>query len=318
MSGNIRKSVLGSLFVLGVLAVSAQAVPPPWRHHVARPTIISGPVTVQQPFFIPPKVVQIPPPPWPINPPQTRYVALLPASAYTPAPYFFPTTLTVPTANGNVTIPNLFPPVFPAGYNPNLDNPYRFYMSGLYGAQLNQWLLNLNNPLAYYNNPFAYNPYLSNPYTTPFNPYGTSTYGMPSTGLYGSSYGAAPAANPYANAYPAGNNAAPASAPKANGGGPRSILDTLGVPTENDQVKWPLALRLMPEVERVSLDKLEGLLRVAAAGRASPRTQEEATQTLEKIRHWLQSHQLEMAEGTFRDGQIFLQQLSKSLKTMGG
>jgi hypothetical protein len=149
------------------------------------------------------------------------------------------------------------------------------------------------------------------------NPY--AAYGVP---YYGSSasYGAgAPTVGAANNTY------APAAAPNSTTSTaqtkPSDALKAFGIPVEFGEVKWPLALRLMPpDSKRDLLDKLESQMKIAANqainGNASQTLLRETKNTLDSVKWWLRGRRSSMADNTYQDGDAFLRQLEESLRRM--
>jgi hypothetical protein len=75
-----------------------------------------------------------------------------------------------------------------------------------------------------------------------------------------------------------------------------------------------------PEKKRELLDPLEGELQVAAtqatSDKANPTVLRQARQNVESLRKWLQPRRLDMAEGTYRAAESFLDKLDEAIKTM--
>jgi hypothetical protein len=174
----------------------------------------------------------------------------------------------------------------------------------------------------------GYNPYLYGAYGYGGygygNPYGA--YGVPYSGAgYGAGYGYGSGA-PYvagasdANAQPvaqvaANNSASPAQSRASDG------LKAFGIPVEFGEVKWPLALRLMPpDAKRDLLDKLESQVKLAANqalnGNASQTLLRETKSTLDSVKWWLRGQRSNISENTYDDGDAFLRQLEDSLRRM--
>ncbi len=175
--------------------------------------------------------------------------------------------------------------------------------------------LTLTNTQIEYFNPNA--PMMMNPYTTG-NPGVTfsmmTAYPVPYANPY-----AAPTANGMKN-----NNGVDmksiVDAPEVMKN--RQALGSVGIPTENGHIKWPLAFRLMPpEKKRALTDTLESeLLALASESSAStynPVTVLAARKNVQRLSGWLNAHQSDFAEATYQEGVGFLRTLNTAL-SMGG
>jgi len=173
----------------------------------------------------------------------------------------------------------------------------------------------------------GYNPYLYGGYGYGGFGYGGYGYGNPYGGYgvpyYGAGYGYG-ASNPYAGA-PANANPQPVVQVAANGSSsaPQAkssdALKAFGIPVEFGEVKWPLALRLMPpETKRDLLDKLDSQMKLAANqavnGNASQTPLRETKSTIDSVKWWLRGRQSNISESTYQDGDAFLRQLEESLR----
>jgi hypothetical protein len=185
----------------------------------------------------------------------------------------------------------------------------------------------LTNPYFAWGGP--YNPYgIGNPYfPTPYNatynnnPYYGSYY--PPYNAYGQGYGSnyGSGANVYASNQVGGaaaNNNIPAFNPQADQAKQPTALGAFGVPSDNGNVKWPLAFRLMsPDQRREMLEPMESQLRVAAtqaaSGKANPKIADEARVSVAKLRQWLRGRRPDLAEGTFMEADRFLRRIDDAL-----
>ena len=175
----------------------------------------------------------------------------------------------------------------------------------------------------------GYNPYLYGAYGYGGYGYGGYGYGNP-YGLYGLPfYGAgfgSGGVNPYAAA-PANANPQPVAQVAANNNSstpqtkPSDALKAFGIPVEFGEVKWPLALRLMPpDTKRDLLDKLESQMKLASNqainGNASQALLRETKSTIDSVKWWLRGRRSNISESTYQDGDAFLRQLEESLRRM--
>jgi len=221
----------------------------------------------------------------------------------------------VPTVNGTAVFPTRtgFTPVSPAAFVSPLANP--IFSQSAYAHTLRHY--EREAAWANYYNPYLYGAYGYGGYgyANPYLGYGASNYGL------ASSYGSG-TSNPYvgaannANTQVAATNNASTSQPKST-----DALKAFGIPVEFGEVKWPLALRLMPpDVKRDLLDKLESQMKIAAnqavSGNASQVVLRETKSTIDNVRGWLRGRRANMAEPTYQDGDAFLRQLEDSLRRM--
>jgi hypothetical protein len=150
-------------------------------------------------------------------------------------------------------------------------------------------------------------------YGNPYAAYGVPYYG--SSASYGAGAPTVAAAN---NTYTPVAASSTASTPQAKA---TDALKAFGIPVEFGEVKWPLALRLMPpDTKRDLLDKLESQMKIAANqainGNASQTLLRETKNTIDSVKWWLRGRRSNMSENTYQDGDGFLRQLEESLRRM--
>ena len=203
---------------------------------------------------------------------------------------------------------------------------------------------NLASPFNPFGMPNAFQSGLFNPYATGYvppaysyggyasaAPYSSGGYGGYASaapysygGYGGSSYGASNAyMNPNAQGYASAQSSGgiPAYSPSASQSKQQSVLGAFGIPNEGGAVKWPLAFRLMsPDQKRDLLDPLESQLQVvttqAASDKASPTVLRQAAQNVGNLYKWLRPRRPDLAEGTYREADVFLAKLDEALKTI--
>jgi len=240
--------------------------------------------------------------------------------------FFVPsTTRVVPTATGlavvsaNGTFTPRTQPVSPAAFVSPFANT--FANQSAYNRTLRHFEREQNWAS-------GFNPYLLGGYGyggygygNPYGGYGAPYYG----GGYGAGYGYG-ASNPYAGA-PANANPQPVVQVAGNSGAspaqakPADALKAFGIPVEFGEVKWPLALRLMPpDAKQDLLDKLESQMKLAAnqavSGNASQTLLRETKSTIDSVKWWLRGRRSNISESTYQDGDAFLRQLEESLRRM--
>jgi len=172
----------------------------------------------------------------------------------------------------------------------------------------------------------GFNPYLNGGFGYGYGGYGGYGYGNPYAAYGAPSYGSAPSYGAGAPAVGAANNAyTPVAAPSSTASTPQAkptdALKAFGIPVEFGEVKWPLALRLMPpDAKRDLLDKLESQMKIAANqainGNASQVLLRETKNTLDSVKWWLRGRRSNIPENTYDDGDAFLRQLEDSLRRM--
>jgi hypothetical protein len=236
--------------------------------------------------------------------------AFLPGTVITnPANRNFNPSISVTTAPGNPIVTNPY-----IAWAQQLAAGYRAEGAAYNAATV--WSVYANDPNRQLNSPWWPPPYYNPWYPIPYNQgyYGSAPYSMPySNGYGGSGYGSP-------NGAP--QQQAPVNIPvqQAQPMQP-SPLAAFGIPSEDGAVKWPLAFRLMPpNQKRDLLDPLQSQLQIvtaqAAAGRANQALVKEARHKVESLHQWLRTRRLDMAEGTFNDGDAFIRQIDVALQAM--
>jgi hypothetical protein len=193
---------------------------------------------------------------------------------------------------------------------------------------------NLYNPFAYGSFPAA--GYAANGYGA--NPANYASGGGYGGGAYGMGYGMAAYGAGYGGGYGSDYSPTTASSTKPvstytrstdssstdQSSVSRSVLDALGVPTENGQLQWPLGLRVLaPATKAEALrHQVDMLVKQAAAqfasGKASPATVEAAMNATGQLRDLMRhgGGSAAIAEQTRRDAADFLNRLDTALLAM--
>lgn len=165
-----------------------------------------------------------------------------------------------------------------------------------------------------YGNPYYASPYLSLGYG---GGYGGGGYG----GGYGGGGGGASVGPTVGGVSDASGSSPYFPAAARSGSKPPSAMAAFGIPVEFGEVRWPLALRLMPTgMRRDILDRLESQLKIAAdqavAGNVSQVLLRETKGTIDQARSWLRDRRSSMADITYQDGVTFLDRLEDTLRRM--
>jgi len=174
--------------------------------------------------------------------------------------------------------------------------------------------LSVSNPLAA--NPYAFNSVAASAALNPYalasaSPYMSSAYQMPYVmPVQTANYGAATA--------PISTTSAPSSAVNT---GDKAPMNVYGISIEKGHIKWPLAFKLLPPDMKDSVaDRLEGellaLVGQAASGNASAGLVADASRNVARLAAWLKSHETDMAEATYTEGQTFVRTLDATLASM--
>jgi len=101
-----------------------------------------------------------------------------------------------------------------------------------------------------------------------------------------------------------------------------TLLAAAGVPNDHGQLRWPLALRVLPPAPETAelRQQLEAELQLVAAqslaGRLDPRSVQTANQLADKLQARLADRGYLLASGTYEDGDQFLKRLHKALAAL--